>query len=94
MNPWEIKKRIRSVLSNLAAVNRERAVETLEWEVGEMENIFSLLVLGSIIGIPAPPVQVTLELLPLMEREVLIMTNKVSTASDPLAEVFSVLDAF
>jgi hypothetical protein len=90
----DMKEKIRSAISTLEAINRERAVETLEWEVGEMENIFSLLVLGSFVGIPAPPVQVTLELLPFMEREVVIMTNKVCTSSDPLAEVCSVLDAF
>jgi len=59
-----------------------------------MENIFAVPVFGSFIGIPSPPIQVTLELLPLLERKRVIMTNKVATSSDPLAEVCSVLDAF
>jgi hypothetical protein len=94
MNLADLKAKIRSALSTLEEINKERATETLEWEVGEMENIFAVLVLGSFIGIPSPPIQVTLELMPLMERELLLMTNKVGTASDPLAEICSVLDAF
>jgi hypothetical protein len=90
----DIKEKIQSAFSMLELIHKERAVEILEWEVGELENIFSLLVLGSFVGIPAPPVQVTLELLPFMERELMIMSNKVFTSSDPLAEVCSVLDAF
>ncbi|WP_462324158.1 hypothetical protein [Desulfoplanes sp.] len=90
----DLKEKIRSALATFEEINKERATETLEWEVGEMENIFAVLVLGSFIGIPSPPIQVTLELLPLMERELLLMTNKVATSSDPLAEVCSVLDAF
>jgi hypothetical protein len=94
MNLGDVKRKIRTALATLNEINKQRATETLEWEVGEMENIFAVLVLGSFIGIPSPPIQVTLELMPLMERELLLMTNKVCTASDPLAEVCSVLDAF
>jgi len=94
MNFSAIRHKIRSALETFEEINKTRATETLEWEVGELENIFTVLVMGSFIGIPSPPIQVTLELLPVMEKELLIMTNKVATASDPLAELCSVLDAF
>lgn len=94
MNFADIKARMRSAVATFGEINKERATETLEWEVGELENVFTVLVMGSFVGIPAPPIQVTLELMPLMERELILMTNKVATASDPLAEVCSVLDAF
>ena len=71
---------------------RSRAVETVEYEINELDNIFGILVLGAFIGIPAPPVHITMDLLPLMDRELNIMLEKVSTAHDPLGDLFSVLE--
>ena len=70
---------------------RGKAVETIEYEVGELDNIFAILVLGAFIGIPSPPFQITLELLPEMDKELEVMLEKVSTAHDPLGDLFSVL---
>jgi len=70
---------------------RGKAVETIEYEVGELDNIFAILVLGAFVGIPSPPFQITLELLPEMEKELEVMLEKVSTAHDPLGDLFSVL---
>ena len=71
-------------------VARAKAVDTLEYEVEELDNIFGIIVLGAFIGIPSPPIQLTLELLPVMEKEFETMLNKVATAHDPLGELFSV----
>ena len=73
-------------------VMRAKAVGTIEYEVGELENIFAILVLGVFIGIPSPPIHITMALLPEMEEDFEIMLEKVSTAHDPLGELFSVLD--
>ena len=73
-------------------VMRGKAVATIEYETGELENIFAILVLGAFIGIPAPPIHITMALLPEMEKEFEIMLDKVSTAHDPLGDLFSVLD--
>lgn len=73
-------------------VAKEKAVETIEVELGEMENIFGLLVLGSFVGLPAPPTPITLELLPEMEAHLKIMLNKVDTANEPLSDLLSVFD--
>ena len=73
-------------------VARGKAVATLEYETEELDHIFALLVMGSFVGIPAPPLQLSLELLPLMEEELLLIMNKVDTAGDPLSDLFSVLD--
>lgn len=70
---------------------RQNAVGTLEYEVEELDNIFGILVLGAFIGIPAPPMHITMELLPHMQDEFAIMLDKVATAHDPLGELFSVL---
>lgn len=74
------------------AVMRGKAVQTIEYEVEEMDNIFGILVLGAFIGIPSPPIHITMELLPIMDKEFEIMLQKVSTAHDPLGDLFSVLD--
>ncbi|BDQ38592.1 hypothetical protein SYK_29520 [Pseudodesulfovibrio nedwellii] len=75
-------------------VHRCKATERLEWETRELENIFSLLTLGAFVGMQAPPMHISLELLPEMEQELTIMTNRVCTANDPLADLFSMFDAF
>jgi len=84
--------RVRRIWQSMDEVARDKAVETIEYEVGELDNIFALLVLGSFVGIPSPPVQITMELLPDMEADMATMLAKVSTAHDPLGELFSVLD--
>jgi hypothetical protein len=86
-----IKAKIVSMWKIVDEVARGKAVETIEYEVGELENIFGILVLGAFIGIPSPPIHITMELLPQMEKELLIMLEKVSTAHDPLGDLFSVL---
>ena len=69
-----------------------RGNPTIEVEVEEMENIFGVLVLGSFIGLPSPPMQISLDLMPLMEKELLLMLEKVDTANEPIAQLFSTLD--
>ena len=86
-----IKERIVSAFNAADGVMRGKAVETIEYEVEELDNIFAILVLGAFIGIPSPPIHVTMALLPEMEKEMEIMLEKVSTAHDPLGDLFSVL---
>ena len=87
-----VKDKIVSAFNVADGVMRSKAVETIEYEVGELDNIFAILVLGAFIGIPSPPIHITMELLPEMENEFEIMLEKVSTAHDPLGDLFSVLD--
>ncbi|MFZ7125831.1 MAG: hypothetical protein ACOWWM_06720 [Desulfobacterales bacterium] len=86
-----LKGKIAEYFKTADAVMRQKAVGTIEHEVEELDNIFGILVLGAFIGIPSPPIHITMELLPLMEKEFGIMLEKVSTAHDPLGELFSVL---
>jgi hypothetical protein len=87
-----IKNKVIGVIKSADTLMRSRAVETVEYEINELDNIFGILVLGALIGIPAPPIHITMDLLPLMDRELNIMLEKVSTAHDPLGELFSVLE--
>jgi hypothetical protein len=49
-------------------------------------------VLGVFVGLPAPPMQLTLELMPLMEDDMHRMLQRVCTANEPLSELFSILE--
>jgi hypothetical protein len=73
-------------------VGRGKAVETIESEVEEMENIFGILVLGSFVGMPSPPMQISLDLMPYMEKELILMLEKVDTASEPISQLFSIFN--
>ena len=89
---WEtLKRKVGSAWLVSKEVARSKAVDTIEYEIEELENIFGVLVLGAFIGIPSPPIQLTLELLPDMEKDLHTMIEKVSTAHDPLGDLFSVL---
>jgi hypothetical protein len=92
MNPTHVFKQIRQLVRSIEAGHRSRAAEMHEWEEKELRNIFALMVVGSFAGIPAPPGHITLELLPDMEKDVIIMMNRIQTAHDPLGELFSTLD--
>jgi hypothetical protein len=87
-----IKNKIIAAFQTSDAVMRGRAIEAIAYELDELDNIFGILVLGTFIGIPSPPIHITMELLPLMENEMSIMLEKVSTAHDPLGDLFSVLE--
>ena len=76
---------------DMGTVNRENATKIVEYEIEEMEHIFALLLFGSFTGMPSPPVHITLQLLPLMEKELKLMFTKVATAHDALAEITEVL---
>jgi hypothetical protein len=86
-----IKNKITAFLKISDEVARSKVVETIEYEVQEMENIFGVLVLGSFIGMPSPPMQISLDLMPLMEKELILMLEKVDTANAPISQLFSVL---
>lgn len=73
-------------------ISRAKAVEMLEWEAAEMEHVFALLTLSTMIGLPAPPLPITLELLPDLEKELHLLLQRVDTAHAPLSELFSTLD--
>ena len=87
-----LENKIVSAFKATDEVIRSRAVATIKYEVGELSNIFAIQVLGAFIGIPSPPIHITMELLAEMEEEFETMLEKVSTAHDPLGDLFSVLN--
>ena len=87
-----LKTRVRQWWSLADQVVRSKAVGTIEYEAEELDHVFGLLVLGMFIGMPSPPIHISMALFPLMEEEFTLMLDKITTAHDPLAELFSTLD--
>jgi hypothetical protein len=81
----------RLFFKDIEIINSNKATEILEFEVLELRNIFALMLFGSFVGMPAPPVHITLQLLPLMEKEVQLMLRRINVAHDALAEIVSTL---
>ena len=91
MNRPRWLEQLRRYLKDLQSFSGHRATEILDFEVLELRNIFALLLFGSFVGMPAPPLHITLQLLPLMEGDVQLMLRRVNVAHDALAEVVSTL---
>ncbi len=82
----------RKFIAIVLQVNREKASGILDFELKELENIFSLLILGGFVGMPSPPVPIAIELLPYMERELTIMLARSDMAQDPIGSLMGMLD--
>jgi hypothetical protein len=79
-------------LNYINKIIRGHSIDLLIWETEELENIFALLTFGSFIGLPAAPTHLALNLLPEMERELIVLLDKVPMAAGPISDLFSKLD--
>jgi len=87
----EIWKKVAGIWQVADGVARGKAVEITEYEAEELYHIFGIIVLGSFVGLPSPPMQISLDLMPFMEKELILMMEKVDTAHEPISDLFSVL---
>jgi hypothetical protein len=91
MTAAELLRCCRRILADLNVAQRESLVSMTRLEVQELENIFALLLLGSFVGLPAPPGFLSVELLPFMEREIQALHWRAEDAGDMLAEIAGTL---
>ncbi len=84
-------RQCRDLLAGMETAHREQAVSLTCLEVQELENIFALLLLGSFVGLPAPPTFLSVELLPFMDRELRVLHQRAEDAHDMLAEMMGSL---
>jgi hypothetical protein len=56
-----------------------------------MRHVFALLVMGQAVGLPCPPAEITLELLPDMEDELRLLISRLDTAQTPFSRLYSSL---
>ncbi len=59
-------------------------IETFEFETRELENIFAMLLLGSLIGLPSPPLSIVARVLPHMSEELKVMMSRARMSVDQL----------
>ncbi len=90
----EIKKKLKEFWKAFDGAAKEKATEIVEYELYELQNIFAIVVIGSFVGMPAPPMQISLDLLPFMDEELIIMMDKISTANSPMADLASIMDLY
>ncbi len=85
-----VMSKLHIILARLNELIRGQATGAIELEYLELEHIFGLLILGQFIGLPAPPPHITLDLLPLMEKHLMLLIKRTEVARGPLSEsVFS-----
>jgi len=81
------RRTLRKALTIVNNLFKAKSIEYIYVELRELENVFTLIVLGSFIGLPSPPTTISLRLLPYMAREIIISTSVSSRLSDMLAEM-------
>lgn len=85
-------QKLKDSFESIGQIQRSKVLESIEWEYEELEHVFALLTMGFFTGISSPPMHISFELMPLMEKELILMSEKVDTAASPLSQLFSVLD--
>lgn len=86
------KKSISRIFDVVMGMLKAKSTEYIELELRELENIFALIVLGSLIGLPSPPTTISLRIMPYMARELLVMTRISERIDDMLGEIAGVLE--
>lgn len=88
----KIVQNIKNLFYNINQSHRSKAIELTQFELRELENLFVLLLLGAFTGIPSPLSMLSVELLPFLEHELMVMNSRSKDADDALAELASLLD--
>ena len=88
----EILSRLRRACRFLDRRLRGASVSVLAWEYREMENLFALSVLSPAAGVPGTPSGLSLDLLPLLEHELLVLLDRARASGDPWGELFSLFE--
>lgn len=75
----------------MAEANRDKATDQIQYEVREMEHMFTLMIFGDAVGLPSPPISVTMELLPLMTDDFEKMILRATQTGNGLSEIASII---
>ncbi|MCK4222643.1 MAG: hypothetical protein KAX25_07180 [Dehalococcoidia bacterium] len=67
---------------------RSKSTDYVAFELREMENIFSLLLVGSFVGIPSPPSNISIRVMPYVIREMYVMNRRAGDMDDISGEIF------
>ncbi|HIQ55737.1 MAG TPA: hypothetical protein EYH59_03505 [Pyrodictium sp.] len=69
-----------------------QATEYIEAELRELENVFAVVVLGSLIGLPTPIAPIAAKLAPYMLPEIAAMASIGSRLDDLLGEIAGLVE--
>ncbi|GBF09296.1 hypothetical protein apy_10210 [Aeropyrum pernix] len=69
----------------LKAMMSGHAVDTLQMELEELENVFATVIIGSLAGMPLAPLGLAVEVAGYMEEEISLMIEKHAKYRDGLA---------
>jgi len=83
--------RVLDFLKGFSAAFKSQSTEYIEFELRELENAFALLLMGSMIGLPAPPTPLTMRVMPYMAREIYVMQSRAKT-DDAMGEIAGLFD--
>jgi len=75
----------------IAEASRDKATDQIQYEAREMEHMFTLMIFGDAVGLPSPPISVTMELLPLMTADFEKMILRATQTGNGLSEIASII---
>lgn len=87
-----MSKKKGGIVDLITGIFKGKAIEYIEAELRELENVFALITLGSFIGLPSPPTSISLRILPYMGRELIIMARVSERLDDMLGEMAGLFD--
>jgi len=96
-NPWTrfwrglIGHEIVGFFLGLGEANRQKATDQIEYEAKEMEHMFTLMIFGDAVGLPSPPISVTIELVPLMTDDFERMILRATQTGNGFSEIASII---
>lgn len=87
-----VARKVCCTLDSIGCSMREAATSLIEQELTEEEHVFALITTSLFSGMPSPPTDIVLRLLPHMEREVALMTKKSGEFDDVFSQTLSRFD--
>lgn len=82
---------IKSFIDGFMESMNHKATHQIEYEIREMEHSFSLMLFGNFVGLPSPPMPISMELLPIMYEDLEQILLRASQTGNGLSELASVM---
>ncbi|MEM0020610.1 MAG: hypothetical protein QW333_00220 [Fervidicoccaceae archaeon] len=87
----KIKLFFSSLVSFFRIYSGQQAISSLEGMYSELVNIFSVIAIGSFVGLPVPA-SITIRLIPLLNEDIKHMIAKANRLDDEFGDLFGILN--
>ncbi len=91
MKPGDLFSAFTGFLRGFGMAMQYKATDQVAYEAAEMEHTMALMLFGSFTGLPAPPVPLALELLPVMGGDLERLLLRASQTGNGLSELASIM---